>query len=76
MEISKENKHLILNKLFIKVFIKMFEPNIGMIIKVDDYLKPLLPNINHIIIYNNNGIIDLMVYSGEDIGDGTIINLE
>ena len=70
-----ENKSLLLSMFFKKALINILENNTGIIISVDNEIKPLYPGIDKIVIYKLNDNIKIMDYDG-DLVDGETISIE
>ena len=72
----EKSELLIVSLLFKKALSKLFIPNNGIIIKVENDMKPMFPGIDKVIIYKDiDDEVKIIEYDG-DLEDGEGIEIE
>jgi len=66
---------LILSHMFKTTLLHLFDESEGIIIRVDDKLKLLFPNVEKVLIFNHFGELKVIPYDG-DVNVGQKINIE
>lgn len=70
-----ESNNIFLALLFKKTLNNLLTENSGMIVSIDDKIKPLFPGQEKVLVYKKNDDIDIMNYNG-DLEDGEYIELD
>jgi len=69
------NEHLITAFFFRKTLLHLLKENEGMIVTVDDNLKPLYPGQEKVIVFKHDDEIHILNYDG-DLNNGEFIDIE
>jgi hypothetical protein len=72
-----ENKEtsMILSHIFKKGLYHLLSDGDGLVIKLENKIKPLFPNVENVIIFKDNDEIKIIPYDG-DLNDGDFIKID
>ena len=70
-----ESNNIFLALLFKKTLNNLLSDNEGMIVSIDNELKPLFPGQEKVLVFKKENIIDVMNYDG-DLENGEFISID
>ena len=70
-----EKNNIFLALLFKKTLNNLLSENEGMIVSIDNELKPIFPGQEKVLVYKKNDTIDIMNYEGK-LENGEFIDLD
>jgi len=70
-----ENKSLIVSLIFKKTLHNLLSENEGMIVSIENDMKPMFPGVEKIIVFKHDNEIDIISYDGE-LKNGEFIDLD
>lgn len=71
-----EKNNLFLALLYKKTLNNLLKNNEGMVVSIENELKPLYPGQEKVIVFKQNNSIEIMNYEGDIHEDGEFIDLE
>jgi len=71
----ENNNSIFLSLLFKKTIYNLLSENEGMIVSIDNDIKPLYPGQDKVLVYKINNEIDIINYDG-DLENGEFIDIE
>lgn len=71
----EKNEILITSLIFKKALKFILKDNEGVILKIDDKMKPMFPNVDKVILIKHHDNIKITEYKS-DLDDGTLIEIK